>query len=96
MTLITGYLTPKQRLVWDLKINGLQGANIARKLKRTTPNRPKSPRHRQPKNRRSLRRNSKNKQNEIQTVDPTKGFLLGYSARSKTQAFIIFSAKNGI
>jgi hypothetical protein len=33
MTLITGYLTPKQRLIWDLKINGLQGERHSIKKK---------------------------------------------------------------
>ncbi len=32
MTLSFGYLTPKQRAIWDLKSSGLQEANIARKL----------------------------------------------------------------
>jgi hypothetical protein len=33
---------------------------------------------------------------DIQTFDTAKGYLLGYSSHFKTQAFITFSAKNGI
>jgi hypothetical protein len=33
---------------------------------------------------------------EVRTVDPTKGYLLGYSEHFKTNAFVTFSAKNGI
>ena len=33
---------------------------------------------------------------ETQKINPDKGFLLGYSDHFKTQAFVTFSAKNGV
>ncbi len=33
---------------------------------------------------------------EVEKLNAEKGFLLGYSSHFKTQAFITFSAKNGV
>jgi hypothetical protein len=96
MTLSTGYLTPKQRIIWDLKGNGLQEANIARKLNVTRQTIHKALDTANLKIGEALEETAKINKIEIQTVDPTKGFLLGYSPHFKTKAFITFSAKNGV
>jgi hypothetical protein len=96
MTLSTGYLTPKQRLIWDLKGNGLQEANIARKLNVTRQTVNKALNTANLKIGDALEETAKINKIEIQTVNPTKGFLQGYSAHFRTKAFITFSAKNGV
>ena len=96
MTLSLGYLTPKQRTIWDLKSTGLQEANIARKLNVTRQTVHKSLDIANLKIGEALEETAKINKIDIQTVDPLKGFLLGYSSHFKTKAFITFSAKNGV
>ena len=96
MTLSTGYLTPKQRLIWDLKGNGLQEASIAKQLEVTRQTIHKALDTANLKIGEALEETAKINKIEIQTVDPTEGFLLGYSPHFKTKAFITFSAKNGV
>ena len=96
MTLSLGYLTPKQRTIWDLKSSGLQEVNIARKLSVTRQTVHKALDTANIKIGDALEETARINKIEIQTVDPTKGFLLGYSSHFKTKAFITFSAKNGV
>ena len=96
MTLSLGYLTPKQKTIWDLKYKGLQEVNIARKLGITRQTVNKAVTTANSKIQDALTETAKINKIEIQTVDPTKGFLLGYSSHFKTKAFITFSAKNGV
>lgn len=96
LTLSTGYLTTKQRQIWYLKGNGLQEAHIARKLNVTRQTIHKALDTANLKIGEALEETAKINKIEIQTVDPTKGFLLGYSSHFKTKAFITFSAKNGV
>ena len=96
LTLSLGYLTPKQRTIWDLKSTGLQEANIARKLNVTRQTVHKSLDIANLKIGEALEETAKINKIDIQTVDPLKGFLLGYSSHFKTKAFITFSAKNGV
>ena len=96
MTLSLGYLTPKQKMIWSLKTSGLQDANIARKLNITRQTVHQTLDTATSKIEEALEETAKINKIEIQTVDPTKGFLLGYSNHFKTKAFVTFSAKNGI
>jgi hypothetical protein len=96
LTLSLGYLTPKQRTIWDLKSTGLQEANIARKLNVTRQTVHKSLDIANLKIGEALEETAKINKIDIQTVDSLKGFLLGYSSHFKTKAFITFSAKNGV
>ena len=96
LTLSLGYLTPKQRTIWDLKSTGLQEANIARKLNVTRQTVHKSLDIANLKIGEALEETAKINKIDIQTVDSFKGFLLGYSSHFKTKAFITFSAKNGV
>jgi hypothetical protein len=96
MTLSLGYLTPKQKTIWDLKYKGLQEVNIARKLGITRQTVNKAVTTANSKIQDALTETAKINKIEIQTVDPIKGFLLGYSSHFKTKAFVTFSARNGI
>ena len=96
LTLSLGYLTPKQKTIWDLKSSGLPEAGIARKLKVTRQTIHKAIDTANTKIGEALQETAKINKIDIQTLDPAKGFLLGYSSHFKTQAFITFSAKNGI
>jgi len=96
MTLSLGYLTPKQKLMWDLKTSGLQEANIARKLNVTRQTVHKALDTANLKIGEALEETANINKIETQKIDTDKGFLLGYSSHFKTQAFITFSAKNGI
>jgi hypothetical protein len=96
MSLSTGYLTSKQRLIWGLKSKGLQEASIARELKVTRQTVHKAISTANTRIEDSLNEAAKLNNIEIQTINTSKGFLSGYSPHFKTQAFVTFSAKNGI
>ncbi len=96
MTLSLGYLTPKQKTIWDLKSRGLQEAHIARELNVTRQTVHKAIDTANLKIGEALEETAKINKIEIQNLDAAKGFLLGYSSHFKTQAFITFSAKNGV
>ncbi|MGD6806217.1 MAG: hypothetical protein ACQCN4_04595 [Candidatus Bathyarchaeia archaeon] len=96
MGLSTGYLTPKQRLIWGLKSSGLQEANIARKLGITRQTVHKTIDLANTRVCEALKEAADLNRIEIKTLNAEKGFLSGYSLHFKTQAFVTFSAKNGI
>ncbi|MFA5572009.1 MAG: hypothetical protein GX799_05635 [Crenarchaeota archaeon] len=96
MTLSLGYLTPKQKVIWDLKSSGLQEIHIARKLNVTRQTVHKSLDIANLKIDDALQEVAKINKIDIQTVNAQKGFLKGYSNHFKTPAFVTFSAKNGI
>lgn len=96
MSLITAYLTSKQRLVWSLKSEGHTEASIGRKLniKRQTVH--KALNVAKKKIHQSLEETAKLNNIEIETVSPTQGYLTGYSPHFDTKAFVTYSSKNGI
>lgn len=96
MGLSIGYLTPKQLQIWDYKRTGLQEASIARELQVTRQTIHKALDIAQLKIAESLQETAKINKIKIQTVDPTRGYLLGYSSHFKTKTLITFSTKNGI
>jgi hypothetical protein len=96
MTLSLGYLTPKQKTIWDLKSSGQKEVNIARKLNVTRQTVHKALDTANLKIGEALEETANINKIETQKIDTDKGFLLGYSSHFKTQAFITFSAKNGI
>jgi len=96
MTLSLGYLTPKQKMIWDLKSRGLQEAHIARKLNVTRQTVHKALDTANVKIGEALEETASINKIETQKLDADKGYLLGYSSHFKTQAFITFSAKNGV
>ena len=96
MTLSLGYLTAKQKMIWDLKSRGQQEASIARKLNVTRQTIHSVLDTANLKIGEALQEIAKINKIEVETLDPNRGFLKGYSNHFKTQAFITFSAKNGI
>lgn len=96
MNLHMGYLTQKQSLVWTLRNNGFNEASIARKLSVTRQTVHYALNTASQKIGESLEETANINKIEIETTDPSKGFLVGYSPHFKSQAFITFSAKNGI
>lgn len=96
MSLSFGYLTPKQRAMWDLKSSGLQEVHIARKLNVTRQTVHKSLDIANLKIGDALQEVAKINKIDIETVNAERGFLKGYSNPFKTTAFVTFSAKNGV
>jgi hypothetical protein len=96
MSLTTAYLTSKQRTIWGLKSKGQQEASIARELKVTRQTVHKAINTANTRILDSLTEAAKLNNIEIATINVTRGFLSGYSPHFKTQAFVTFSAKNGI
>ena len=96
MTLSLGYLTPKQKMIWDLKSRGLQEAHIARKLNVTRQTVHKALDTANVKIGEALEEVARINKIDVETFSPERGFLKGYSNHFKTQAFITFSAKNGV
>lgn len=96
MTLSLGYLTPKQKTMWDLKNRGLQEASIARQLDVTRQTVHKAIDTANQKIGEALQETAKINKIETRKIDPERGYLLGYSSHFKTAAFITFSAKNGV
>lgn len=96
MSLSIGYLTPKQLQIWEYKRTGLQEAAIARELQvsRQTIHKALSIAHL--KIAESLEETARINKIKIQTVNPKRGFLLGYSSHFKTKTLITFSTRNGI
>ena len=96
MTLSLGYLTPKQKMIWDLKSRGLQEAHIARKLNVTRQTVHKALDTANVKIGEALEEVARINKIDVETFNPERGFLKGYSNHFKTQAFITFSARNGV
>ncbi len=96
MTLSMGYLTPTQKIIWDLKSTGLPEASVARKLNVTRQTIHKSLDIANAKVSRSLEETAKSNKIKIQSVNAATGVLIGYSTHFQTKALITFSAKNGI
>jgi hypothetical protein len=82
--------------MWGLKSSGVPEATIARKLNITRQTVHQTLGTANLKLTQALEETAKINKIEIKKIDPDKGFLLGYSSHFDTQAFITFSAKNGV
>jgi len=96
MGLSVGYLTPNQLLIWDRKRSGLPEASIAREFEVSRQSIHKALGIAHLKICESLEETARINRIKIQTVDPTRGYLLGYSAHFKTKTLVTFTVKNGI
>ncbi len=96
MSLSTGYLTPTQKTIWNLKSTGLAEASVARKLNVTRQTVHKALDIANLKVKESLEEIAKINKIKIDTVNPATGVLTGYSTHFKTRAIVTFSAKTGI
>ncbi len=83
-------------MIWDLKTRGQQEASIARQLNVTRQTIHQALDTANTKIGEALEETAKINKIDVQTINPDKGFLLGYSSHFKTAAFITFSAKNGV
>ena len=95
-SLSTGYLTPTQKTIWNLKSTGLAEASVARELKVTRQTVHKALDVANAKVQESLEEIAKINKVKIQTINPATGVLTGYSTHFKTDAIVTFSAKSGI
>jgi hypothetical protein len=91
-----GYLTPRQKFIWDLKGKGLQEASIARKLDVARQTVHKALDIANSKVYIALEESAKLNKIDVKTIDPTRGVLIGYSPEFKTDVVVTFSAGNGI
>jgi hypothetical protein len=82
--------------MWNLKSSGIPEATIARKLNITRQTVHQALDTANLKIGEALEETAKINKIETQKIDSDKGFLLGYSSHFRTQAFITFSAKNGV
>lgn len=96
MSLITGYLTPRQKLIWDLKRKGFSEVGVARELKVTRQTIHKALDSANSKVCMALEEAAKINKIRVKLVDPARGILAGYSPNFKTEVLITFSAKNGV
>ncbi|MBE0513164.1 hypothetical protein IBX38_08955 [Candidatus Bathyarchaeota archaeon] len=96
MALSTGYLTPRQKRIWNLKSKGLIEANIARRLNVTRQTVHKALNVANTKVSQALLETAKINKIRVKTVDPARGFLVGYSPEFQTDTMITFSARNGV
>jgi transcriptional regulator len=96
MSLTTGYLTLKQKQIWNLKNKGLLEVDIARKLRVTRQTIHKVLDVANSKITQALEETARLNKIKIKTSDPSKGILMGFSSEFKTEAIITFSAKNGV
>ena len=96
MTLSMGYLTSKQKLIWNLKSKGFSEAGIARKLSVTRQTVHKALNVANSKVSMALEEAAKLNRIKIQTIDTIKGILVGHSSEFRTTAIITFSARNGV
>ena len=96
MSLSSGYLTPKQKLIWGLKNSGITEADIGRKLKITRQTVNKAVSQANSKILQSLEETAKLNKIDIETINAKQGFLAGYSSHFRTKAFVTFSSKNGV
>jgi hypothetical protein len=88
MSLSMGYLTSKQRLIWSMKSNGIAEASIARKLNVTRQTIHKALNTANSKILESLQEAAEINKIQIETVNASKGFLMGYSSHFKSKSFI--------
>jgi len=96
MALSSGYLTSKQKRIWDLKGKGFLEANIARKLDVSRQTIHKALNIANEKVSQALQETARLNKIRVKTVDPANGILVGYSPEFKTLAMITFSARNGV
>jgi len=96
MTLSMGYLTSKQKLIWNLKGKGFSEASIARKLDVTRQTVHKALNVAKSKVYMALEEAAKLNRIKIRTIDAAQGILVGYSQEFKTATIITFSARNGV
>lgn len=96
MSLSFGYLTPRQRRIWLLRLKGYTQAEVSRELGVTRQTVNKAFSTIDAKMRKALMEAAEMNRVEIRRLDSTKGYLVGYSPIFETDVIITFSSRNGI
>lgn len=91
-----GYLTPKQRKYWSMRLNGLTQADISRKMDVTRQTVNKAFNAIDSRVSKALLEAAQVNRVEISQLNPEKGFLLGRSPSLGLNVLITFSERNGI
>ncbi len=91
-----GYLTPKQRKYWSMRLNGLTQADISRKMHVTRQTVNKAFNAIDSRVSKALLEAAQVNRIEISRLDPEKGFLVGRSPSLGMDVFMTFSERNGI
>ncbi len=91
-----GYLTPKQRKYWSMRLNGLTQADISRKMDVTRQTVNKAFAAIDSRVSKALLDAAQVNRIEISRLDPEKGFLVGRSPSLGLDVLITFSERNGI
>ena len=94
--MVAGYLTAYQGLIWDLYRKGLSQTQIASKLEVSRQAVHKTLNKANNRVLRALLDTAQVNKLDIKKVDPTKGFLVGYSPGFRSRVFLIYSSKNGV
>ena len=91
-----GYLTPKQRKYWALRLNGLTQADISRKMDVTRQTVNKTFNAIDSRVSKALLEAAQVNRIETSRLDAEKGFLIGRSPSLGMDVLITFSERNGI
>ena len=96
LSLSSGYLTPKQTRIWDLKRRGVQEVNIGRSLRVTRQTVHKAAEGANTKIAQALIETARLNRIKVTGLNAADGVLVGHSSEFKTQAIVTFSARNGV
>jgi transcriptional regulator with XRE-family HTH domain len=91
-----GYLTPKQRKYWSMRLNGMTQADISRKMDVTRQTVNKAFNAIDSRVSKALLEAAQVNRVEISQLSPEKGYLLGRSPSLGLDVLITFSERNGI
>jgi transcriptional regulator with XRE-family HTH domain len=91
-----GYLTPKQREYWTMRLSGLTQADISRKMDVTRQTVNKAFNAIDSRVSKALLEAAQVNRVEISRLDSEKGFLVGRSPSLGMEVLITFSERNGI
>jgi predicted transcriptional regulator len=96
MSVLSGYLTTHQAMVWDLFRKGLSQARIASKLGVSRQAVHKTIDKANERVMRALLDTAQINKLDIKKVDPAKGVLAGYSRGFQSRVFLTYSAESGV
>ena len=96
MSVLSGYLTSYQAMVWDLFRKGLSQTKIAKDLGVSRQNIHKIVNKANNRVLRALLDTAEINKLDIRRVDPVKGVLVGYSQGFDSRVFLTYSPKNGV
>lgn len=96
MSILSGYLTPRQRSIWRMRRVGLTESNIASKLNISRQAVHKALNSAEAKILKALIDAAELNRFEVRKVDAVRGILVGFSPGFKLRVFLTYSVKNGV